>query len=131
MKVLEIQNPKYTDCTKKSIDCEILFEEIGEFIPYTASSTDPDTADIYAQCAEMIGAPDVDQNAVAEYEYNQAVQEIEAKRAVAYRVECDPLTLESIVKRSMGLDTEADELLQKAVLVRAEIQSRYPYPEKV
>ena len=127
MKILEIKNAAYTDCTHKTIDCEILFEEIGEYIPYSACADDPSTADVYQQCAEMIGADDVDPDLVQQYETEQYNMQQSLQREAAYKLECDPVTLESIVKRSMGLDTDADALLVQAVQRRAEIQTIYPY----
>ena len=127
MKIIEIKNPVYTDCTHKMIDCEIFFEEIGEFVPYSAHVDDPSTVDIFNQCAEMIGADDVDPDLVQQYETEQYNAQQSVLRETAYKLECDPLTLESIVKRSMGLDTDADALLQQAAQRRVEIQNRYPY----
>ena len=127
MKILEIKNPVYTDCTHKTINCDILFEEIGEYIPYSASADDPSTADIYQQCADMIDTDDVDPDLVQRYETEQYNAQQSVLRESAYKLECDPPTLESIVKRSMGLDTDADALLQQAVQRRVDIQTRYPY----
>lgn len=64
---------------------------------------------------------------VQQYETEQYNAQQSLLRESAYKLECDPLTLESIVKRSMGLDTDADALLVQAVQRRIEIQTRYPY----
>ena len=132
MKILEIKNPVYTDCTHKTINCDILFEEIGEFVPYSACTDDPSTVDIYQQCADMIStdtddAGEVDPALVQQYETEQYNMQQQIQRESAYKLECDPLTLESIVKRSMGLDTDADALLVQSVQRRIEIQTRYQY----
>lgn len=42
MNIVEVRNLKWADAAQTCIDLEVKFEEIGEFIPFTADPNDPE-----------------------------------------------------------------------------------------
>lgn len=55
-------------------------------------------------------------------------ESVEQARREAYRERVDPLVSESVLKRSQGLTSEADELLAAAIVQRQTIQGELPWP---
>jgi hypothetical protein len=112
---MQIRNPVFT--ANGSINCEIEHPQYG-WIPFTASSADPDALgrEIYAAALAMGPAPYIPVIPTPE----EITANLKRQRANAYRVESDPL----FFKWQAGEETESVWTSK-----RAEIRARFPYPE--
>lgn len=67
-------------------------------------------------------------NAIVNEPETSQRHQVEMARRYWYQKDVDPVVNESIIKRAMGDEQEADSLLQQAIARRQEIQASLPWP---